>query len=351
MRKLAWALLAAVSVAATGCGAKAATAADTTTVGATVETTAVQTNGAEEIPTIYFLSKILGSSYWSIVEQGAKDAGEELGVNVVVTGLSSDSEIEKQMQQLQDAVAAGAAGIVIAPSDGKAMTNAVNDAYTAGIPLVIIDGLVDSDSYDAAVLTDNYECGKMMAEEMLNRFHEMGISEDEPAEVAAQIASSGSQTQIQRLDGFNEYWNEHAPEKWVVLNNDVKVNDSDISKAISYTQDFLMAYPNLRGCFGITNGATVGFSTGLKEAGRTDIVMVGADTSDEVLELIREGEFNVVTIAQQPHKMGYEGVRFAYELSQGKAPTEKIMQLEVVAIDKDNINTPEVQEILKSFGK
>jgi ribose transport system substrate-binding protein len=149
----------------------------------------------------------------------------------------------------------------------------------------------------------------MAAKEMINRLKKSGLAETAKAQVAIQIGSSGSQTIIDRLKGFNEYWTANAPKTWEVLNKDIKVNDGDITKAVGFTQDFLTTYPDLKGVFGPNNGSTVGFVTGLKEAKRTDLVMVGFDFSKEIETMIRDGKFEVATILQKQYMMGYEGVR------------------------------------------
>ena len=302
--------------------------------------------GTDNEKTIYFLTKILGNQYWSVVEQGAKKAAEELGVNLVVTGLASEAEIEKQVQQLQDAVSAKADAIVIGPVDSTAMANPVNDAFNSGIPIICVDTMINTENYSAALMTNNVEAGRTAAKELIARLKKVGTSETEPAQVAVQIGNSGSQTIIDRLQGFNEYWEANAPEAWEILNNDIKVNDGDITKAVGFTQDFLTAYPNLKAVFGPNNGSTVGFVTGLKEANRTDIVMVGFDFSTEIETMIREGNFEVATVLQKQYLMGYEGVKTAFELANGNAPAEKLIDTGTMVVDIENIDSEEVQSVI-----
>lgn len=301
--------------------------------------------------TVYFLTKILGNQYWSVVEQGAKDAAAELGINLVVTGLASEAEVEKQVQQLQDAVSAKASAIVIGPVDSTAMVNPVTDAFKSNIPVVVVDTMINSDNYSAALMTNNVEAGKTAAKEMIERLKKSGVKEADKAQIAIQIGSSGSQTIIDRLKGFNEYWNANAPKTWEVLNKDVKVNDGDITKAVGFTQDFLTTYPNLKGVFGPNNGSTVGFVTGLKEAKRTDIVMVGFDFSKEIETMIREGKFEVASVVQKQYMMGYDGVKTAIDLANGKKPAQKLVDTGTMVVDKANVDKDEVKAIINPAKK
>jgi ribose transport system substrate-binding protein len=304
-----------------------------------------------EQKTVYFLTKILGNQYWSVVEQGAKDAAAELGIKLVVTGLASEAEVEKQVQQLQDAVSAKASAIVVGPVDSTAMANPVTDAFKSGIPVVIVDTMIKSENYSAALMTNNIEAGKMAAKEMIARMKKANVSETAKAQVAIQIGSSGSQTIIDRLKGFNEYWTANAPKTWEVLNKDIKVNDGDITKAVGFTQDFLTTYPDLKAVFGPNNGSTVGFVTGLKEAKRTDLVMVGFDFSKEIETMIREGKFEVATILQKQYMMGYEGVKTAIDLANGKKPAQKLIDTGVQVVDKANIDTDAVKAVINPAKK
>lgn len=338
-------LLAGMTLSVAACGTKAETPVETKTE------TGVETPATGDQETVYFLTKILGNQYWAVVEEGARKAAKELNVKLVVTGLAAESEVEKQVQQLQDAVSAKASAIVIGPTDSTAMANPVSDAFKSGIPVVIVDTMINTEDYSAALMTNNVDAGKTAAETMIAKLKARGIKETETAEIAIQIGSSGSQTIIDRLKGFNEYWAANAPAAWVVLNNDIKVNDGDITKATGFAQDFLTAYPNLKGVFGPNNGSTVGFVTGLTEANRTDVSFVGFDFSTEIEQMIRKGTFDVSTIVQKQYLMGYEGVKTAVALAKGEKVAEKLIDTGVLVVDDKNIDAPATQEIINPAGK
>ena len=321
-------------------GAKAGEASSSA---GTVEAKTTQDNSSK---TIYVIIKGLGNQYWSILQAGAEQAGKDLGCEVVVVGTSLESDIEGQLTLLQNAVSAQASGIVIAPLDSISLDAPITEAYNSGIPVVLVDTMIKSDNYSAALLTNNVEAGKAAAEELIGRLKAKGTSENEPAQVAIQISSAGSQTIIDRVKGFNEYWDANAPEKWKVLNDDIKVNDGDISKAVGFCQDFLTTYPDLKGMFGPNNGSTVGFVTGLTESKRTDISLVGFDFSAEIETMIRNGQFDVASVIQRQYFMGYDGVKTALELSNGGQVAEKTVDTGVMLVDSDNVDSPEAQAII-----
>ncbi len=364
MRKATALLMAAVLAAAalTGCGssgssaAPATTAAETTTkaaedttAAASEDTTAAQagdTANADSEKTIYVIVKVLGNQYWSVLQAGAEQAGKDLGAKVVVVGTALESDIEGQLTLLQNAVSAQADGIVIAPLDSVSLDAPITEAYNSGIPVVLVDTVIKSDNYSAALLTNNVEAGKVAAEELLDRMKASGLGEDEEAQIAIQVGSTGSQTINDRVKGFNEFWSANAPATWTVLNDDIKVNDGDISKAVGFCQDFLTTYPNLKAVFGPNNGSTVGFVTGITESKRTDITMVGFDFSAEIETMIRSGEYDVASVVQRQYFMGYDGVKAAIDMANGETVSEKTIDTGVVLVDNENVDSDEIQSII-----
>lgn len=331
-----------------GCGGSTGTSSTASVAGsdttAASEAAPSSTNG--EGKTIYVIVKVLGNQYWSVLQAGAEQAGKDLGCNVVVVGTALESDIEGQLTLLQNAVSAQADGIVIAPLDSVSLDAPITEAYNSGTPVVLVDTLINSDNYSAALMTNNVEAGKTAAAEMLRRLKERGIAESEDAQVAIQIGSTGSQTITDRVNGFTEYWQANAPAAWTILSDDIKVNDGDISKAVGFCQDYLTTYPNIKGMFGPNNGSTVGFVTGLTEANRTDVTMVGFDFSAEIETMIRSGEYDVASVVQRQYYMGYDGVKTALELANGGSVTEKTIDTGVILVDAANVDDAEVQSVI-----
>lgn len=298
---------------------------------------------------IAYVSKLQGNQFMSIVDGGVEQAIKDLGItDYSFTSTNLDTDIEKQMQLLQDAVATKPDAILLVPTDSTAMDKPVSEVVASGIPVILLDTRIPSDNYSAALLTNNYEAGKMCGEVLMNLLKEAGVKEDEAAQIGIQVSSMGSQTISDRVNGLYEYWDANAPEAWELLKNDIKMSEGDINKAIGFTQDLITTYPNLKAMFSPANSATVGCSTGLKESGRTDIILLGFDYSTEVAELIETTDLNVTTVLQRAHYMGYEGVKTAVDIVNGKMPAEKFIDTGVIVVNKANVNDPDVQAIVNA---
>jgi len=298
-------------------------------------------------PTVFVIVKAMGNAYWGILQAGALDAGKEFDANVIITGIPDEARIEDQITLLQNAVSAKADAIIIAVANSVSQAAEVERAYDSGIPIILVDTMVDTDKYTASFVTNNVAAGKSAAEELIRILKAKSTPEDVRGTIGVQIGSSGSQTIIDRIAGFREYWDANAPANWVVDWDGMQVNDGDISKAVGIGQNQLVAYTDLIAFFTPNNGSTVGAVTALVEANRTDVAMLGFDFSKEMEEIIRGGQFHVSTMLQNQYFMGYDGVRAALDLIAG-GTVAKDNDTGLTVVNASNVNDPEV--IKAAFG-
>lgn len=287
-------------------------------------------------PDIYVVLKVLTSQYWQDIVKGVTDAGNDLGCNVYIGSSVGEAEWQIQQQLLEEAVEAGADAIVLAPGNSSALSECVSQIHSEGIPVVLVDTILnDTDAFDTCYMTDNLHAGELAAEEMIRLLRENGVSEEESASIAIQISSVASQTLIDRLAGFNQYWALNAPQSWKVL-DEVKSNNGDASVAKQNCIDFLNDNPDLKGVFGCNNSSTVGFANGLTESGRTDIIMLGFDYADETAELVGSDEWKASSVVQNQYDMGYEGLKKIVEILDGQDVGYKFIDTGTRVITQEN---------------
>ncbi|MBQ6555232.1 MAG: substrate-binding domain-containing protein [Firmicutes bacterium] len=284
---------------------------------------------------IYVVLKVIKSQYWQDVVQGIADAGNEAGCNVYMGGPEGEGDWQVQKTMLEKAVnELGADAVILAPASSSYLSDTLADIYAKGLPVVLVDTIVNIRDYDICYMTDNLNAGSLAAEEMLKKFRDLGISENEQANIAIQIPSTSSQTIIDRLAGFNQYWSTNAPENWHVL-DEVKINNGNTEKAKQNCMDYIDKYPDIRGFFGCNNSSSVGFVNGLNEKGRQDIALVAFDYADETAAYVAENE-NAATIVQNQYNMGFEGLKTALDILGGKPVEYKFADTGIVIIEKDN---------------
>ena len=294
---------------------------------------------------VYLIVKIVeGSSYWDVIIDGAKAAGNELGCNVYYSGSYVETDWGSHERLLGEAAEAGADAVILAPNDSVKLSNKIEEIYALDIPIVLIDTIANTDSYDVCYMTDNLMAGQIAAEEMIDLLRKDGASDSDGVQVGIQVGGTSSLTIIERLAGFLQYWSKYAPEAWEII-PDIKCNEGSVDKAVVCAEE-LLEYPDIKGVFATNNGSTVGFARVVRDTKRTDIAVVGFDYSDEMAELIADSDYTVSTILQKQYDMGYTGVGSALEIIDGAKMPIKFVDTGVVVVNKDTVNRADVQEAL-----
>ncbi len=104
--------------------------------------------------------------FWQTVHAGANAAGRDLAVRVEWKAPTTETDYAEQVRIFEDFITQRVDGIVLAPTDRKALVPYIERATKAGIPLTIFDSGADTDQYVSFVATDNYQGGVMAAERM-----------------------------------------------------------------------------------------------------------------------------------------------------------------------------------------
>jgi ribose transport system substrate-binding protein len=273
--------------------------------------------------------------FWQSVHRGAMKAGEETGAEIFWNGPEREDR-EKEIQIIEDFIARKVSAIVLAPNDNKALVPVVEKAAASGIPCVIIDSAVDTDKYVSFVATDNYQGGVLAAKRMGEILAGKG-------KIIVIMFAPGSASTVNRINGFNDTIAKESPDIKIV---DSKYGLDTVETALQATEDLLTKNTGIDGLFACNESTAVGALRALQSSGRVGkIKMVGFDAGVLLLEAVRSGDIDSLVV-QNPYKMGYEGVKTAVEKLQGKTVPKRI-DTGVGLITKNNIDTPEIQALLK----
>ena len=98
--------------------------------------------------------------FWKSIHAGARKAEQELvaagqPVKIIWKGPLKEDDRDEQIKVVENFIARGVEGMVLAPLDDKALIRPVETAGHADIPVVIIDSGLQSDKYTSFVATDN----------------------------------------------------------------------------------------------------------------------------------------------------------------------------------------------------
>ena len=83
--------------------------------------------------------------------------------NVTLSISNANYNVENQINQLKEFIAADVDIIIVSPIQSKPITPIVEEAMKAGIPVLVVDRKTDNQKYTAYVGADNIEVGRNAA--------------------------------------------------------------------------------------------------------------------------------------------------------------------------------------------
>lgn len=97
------------------------------------------------------------------MKEGASAKAAELGVTLKAYAGKIDGDNEGQVAAMESCIADGAKGILLVPSDSKAIVDVVKKARDAGILVIALDTPLDPiDAADSTFATDNFKAGELI---------------------------------------------------------------------------------------------------------------------------------------------------------------------------------------------
>ncbi len=97
------------------------------------------------------------------MKEGATAKAKELGVTLKAYAGKIDGDNESQVAAIESCIADGAKGILLVPSDSKAIVDSVKKARDAGILVIALDTPLEPiDAADATFATDNFKAGQLI---------------------------------------------------------------------------------------------------------------------------------------------------------------------------------------------
>lgn len=308
-----------------GCSNDGSTPADDTSTPA--DDTAAPSDGGETYK-IGVVCKTLSSSWGAKLKQGFEKAGDELGVEVSTYAPDKETDVNRQVQFIEDLITQGVDGIVLCPCDSAAMVSSVKKCNDAGIPVSIYDTPMDEaemEKQGATTLTyvgsNNIELGATAAENV-NRLLPDG------GKVAIVAGVAGQSTSILRVQGFREALNDNIE---VVAEQPA---DWDANKGYDVAANILQATPDLDVFFVCSDLMGVGIAQMLVNEKNDHIKICGIDGQAEAIQSIIDGVYDS-TVAQDPVSMAFESVKALVDHLDGK-DVEEVINTPVPNITIDN---------------
>ena len=292
--------------------------------------------------TIAVIPKGTTHEFWKSIHAGAVQAANELSasgdsIHLIWKGPLREDDREQQVQVVEGFISQRVDGLVLAPLDERALARPVEEALAAGVPTVIIDSRLESDAIVSYVATDNAKGGELAADRL-------GTLLGGKGKVLVLRLQEGSASTTAREDGFLSRLAAQYPGITVVSSNQYAGATRETAKQAA--ENLLNRFGNdLQGIFTPNESSTIGMLLALQDIGKAGkIRFVGFDATQTLIDAIRAGQLDGFAV-QNPMRMGYLGVKTMVAHLRGQ-PLEKRIDTGVTMVTPENLDRPEVQELL-----
>ncbi|MDW6025342.1 sugar ABC transporter substrate-binding protein [Mesorhizobium sp. BAC0120] len=260
--------------------------------------------------------------------EGAKEAARRAGFDLVVT--SGEGDVTKQIQAMENLINEGVNVISINFIDAAAFGPTMAKAAAAHIPVICLHSKIDGCA--ATLGFDERYTGKIVGEyaaQLLKKRYNGEVK----GEVANLQGLLGQGLNTDRSGGFTDVMAQYPGVKVVAQ----EPTNWDPTKAVSITENWMTAYPNLDLIYGNSDSLTVPAAKVVERAGKQDQVMiVSVDGTQPGLEAVKNGAMES-TVLLAPQYSGFWKAYFPYIVASKKDDRKELL-IKGVLVTKDNVD-------------
>jgi fructose transport system substrate-binding protein len=265
---------------------------------------------AQEI--VGLITKTNTNPFFVKMKEGADQKAQELGWELRSFAGQYDGDNEAQVAAIENLIAAGARGILITPSDTKAVVPAVDQARAAGLLVIALDTPLEPiDAADATLATDNFKAGELIGQWAKAQLGDqaanakIALLDLSPAEVTVDVLRDQG-----FLKGFGidikeptDIGDEDDPR---IVGHDVTEGSEEGGRTAM--ENLLQKDPEINVVYTINEPAAAGAYEALKSAGKeNDVLIVSVDGGCPGVKNVAAGVIGATSM-QFPLKMASMGV-------------------------------------------
>ncbi len=259
---------------------------------------------------VALVSKIAGIPYFDVAEDGAKEAAEDLDIELITTG-PQVADAEHQIETVERLITEGVDAIAIAANDPKALIPILQKARKQGIQVVTWDSDTLPEARALFVNQVDYEVfGRHQMDLLATLLNERG--------------SFGILTSSTTAMNLNEWskWirkqqEEYYPEMKLV---DIVANNEDMEEGYKLTLEMLDRYPDIQGIIGVGSTSPPAAAKAVQERGKTGKIKVIGVASPNLMRAYLKEDVSQVISLWSPQKLGYLTIYMVKQLLDGQMP-------------------------------
>jgi len=232
------------------------------------------------------------NTFFIAESDAAKAKAESLGYETWLAVHGDDPNVESDL--IDTAISKNAAAIIIDIANADASPNNLRRATEAGIPVFCMDREINVTGIaKAQLISDNFQGAQLGAEYFVKLMGEKGNY--------IELVGKESDTNAGvRSQGFHSIIDQYPDMKMAARQT------ANWSQTEAYTviESLLQANPDINGIICGNDTMALGSQAAIEAAGRADIIVMGFDGNDNVLDSMRQGKIEGTVM--QPNALNAE---------------------------------------------
>jgi ribose transport system substrate-binding protein len=270
------------------------------------------------------MPKALDLPVFNYAKAGAERAAKELGNVEILWRAPETADQLRQKEILESFITQGVDGIAISCTNGDFLTDTINKAVDAGIPVVTWDADAPKSKRVAFYGVDDYAAGKIMGEETAKLLGGKGT--------VAVITSLGAENLRRRLEGVQDAL-KASPGIKIVEVFDIKEDPVRCAEIIATASN---KYGDL-GAWISVGGWPVFTRNALEPVNSAKTKVVSFDTVPPAPDIMKAGKAQVL-LGQKYFGWGSEPVKILADIKAGKPPAKAIIDSGVDVVTPANLD-------------
>lgn len=259
------------------------------------------------------ITKTDTNPFFAKMKEGALKGAKENGIKLSTYAGKIDGDVETQIASVETCIASGAKGILITPSDSRALAPVIQQARDAGALVIALDTPFEpADLADVTFATDNFKAGEMIGQWAAATLGAEGVK---TAKIAT-LDLNPSQISVDYLrnNGFlqgfgidikdpKKIGDETDPR---IIGNDVTNGNEEGGR--NAMENLLQKDPDINVVYTINEPAAAGAYEALKAFGKEkDVLIVSVDGGCPGVKNVRDGVIGATSM-QFPLLMASKGI-------------------------------------------
>jgi len=284
-----------------------------------------KTSGGAKHWKVTLIAGTTADNFYVTMNCGAQEEARKLGVTYQFTG-PNHFDAPAQIPVVNSVTTQHPDAVLIAPTDVDALVQPMKQMKSAGVKVVEVDTHVSDATISVSkIASDNLRGGVLAADTLATLIGGKGT-------VMVVNVNPGISTTDARDQGFKQQMAAKYPDIKVLP---TQFDNDDQAKAAQILTSTYAAHPDLNGIFAANTISAEGVGTGIKNASASGkIKTVGFDAEPQSIQDLNNDVVQAL-IAQQPAKIGADGIDQAVAALEGKS-VQATIGTDLVAITKEN---------------